>query len=103
MAEKFVYPNTDHSFAGIPAFNDLADYPRPVRCFRADKHHHTALAVHVVIAPFFDRGLALPLDLFQRIRGPTSLPFTSNAFANLLVAPKIYRDVAPKENQPSTN
>src|SRR3546814_8992240 len=100
VAEKFVYPNTDHVFAGIPAFNDLADYPRPVHWFRADKHHHTALAVHFVIDPFFDRGLALPLDLFPRIRGAKRLPFKSTDVAHLLGAPKIVREVETEENAP---
>src|SRR3546814_14200601 len=72
----------------------------PVRCFRADKHHHTALAVHVVIDPFFDRGLALPLDLFPRIRGAKRLPFKSTDVAHLLGAPKIVREVETEENAP---
>src|SRR3546814_14401669 len=70
------------------------------RCFRTDKHHHTALAVHVVIDPFFDRGLALPLDLFPRIRGAKSLPFKSTDVAHLLGAPKIVREVETEENAP---
>src|SRR3546814_203585 len=69
------------------------------RCFRTDKHHHTALAVHVVIDPFFDGGLALPLDLFPRIRGAKSLPFKSTDVTHLLGAPKIVREVETEETR----